>query len=207
MEHVYVRSGIRETVHCYTVWHMRKEINFVGIALTLIALIALTFLIDIEALKLWVEQSGPWAPIAFIVLKIATIVIAPLSGGPLYPIAGLLFGYWPATLYLAIGDFLGFTIAFWISRHFGQRIVQKMIADNEEGVFAKIIERLSDAKSLFLACLIFFPLPELISYATGLTTLRYRTFIVILFPIWMIASSLLIFLGAHLDFLSNFLNF
>lgn len=186
---------------------MRKEINVVGIILTLIALIALTFFIDIETLKSWVENSGPWAPITFILLKVSTIVVAPLSGGPLYPIAGLLFGFWPATLYLAIGDFLGFTIAFWVSRLFGQRFVQKMIAKDEEGIFARIIEKLSDAKSLFFASIIFFPLPELISYATGLTTLRYRTFIVILFPIWLIASSLLIFFGAHLNFLTSFLNF
>ena len=186
---------------------MRKEINSVCIAVTLIALIALTFLIDIEALKVWVERSGPWAPLTFIVLKIATIVIAPLSGGALYPIAGLLFGFWPAVIYLAIGDLIGYSIAFWISRVFGQKIVARIIAENEGGIMAKIVGYISNAKGLFIAVVVFFPVPELVSYAAGLTKLRYRTFILILWPMWVVATSLFIFLGAHLDFLSDYISF
>ncbi len=174
-----------------------KEIGVIGIGLTLLAIGLLSFLVDIEALKVWVAQSGVWAPLAFILLKMSTIVIAPLSGGALYPLAGLLFNFWTGLLYATVADFLGLTIAFWISRTLGREAVFRITKQKEDGILAKILTYISNAKGFFFACIAFIPMPELLAYASGLTKLRYITFIVILFPLWTIASLILIFIGSR----------
>lgn len=175
-----------------------EQFNFVGIGVTIIVIVLLSFLIDIESLKVWVIGVGVWAPLAFIFLKILTLVVAPLSGSPLYPLVGLLFGFWPGLLYVALGDFLGFTICFGISRIFGRKIVEKMIGDKDKDLLSKIINHIGTAKGFFQASLALFVSTETLSYGAGLSKLPYLKFILILWPISLVVSMILVFLGSNL---------
>ena len=172
--------------------------NLMGIGLTILAIVILAFFIDMNSLRVWVERAGIWGPIAFILLKISTVVIAPLSGSPLYPLAGLIFGFWPGILYIAFGDFLAHTTTFYISRIFGQRIVFKLLSGKEEGVLARIVNHIGDVKGFFQACLTCFALPEVLSYGAGLSRLSYLKFIGILMPFLIIVASILVFFGSIL---------
>ncbi len=176
------------------------EIHPLGIGIAIVAIVLLSLIIDINALKTWVEQAGFWAPLIFILLKVSTIVIAPISGGPLYPLAGIVFGFWPGVLYVVLADFVGYTTAFMLSRFLGQKIVLRMIAEKEGGMLAKIMAQINTPKGFFFACMTFFPVPELLSYGAGLTKLPYLTFISILLPLSAIASSILVLIGASFDF-------
>src|SRR3989338_7758109 len=120
-------------------WKPTEQINLIGVGLTVLAIILLSLFIDIGSLKIWVERAGVWGPLIFILLKITTIVIAPLSGAPLYPVVGILFGFWHGALYVEIGDFLGYTIAFSISRLYGRKMVDKFISSKEESVLSPVI--------------------------------------------------------------------
>ena len=172
--------------------------NLMGIGLTILAIAILAFFIDMNSLRVWVERVGIWGPIVFILLKISTVVIAPLSGSPLYPLAGLIFGFWPGILYIAFGDFLAHTTTFYISRIFGQRIVFKLLSGKEEGVLARIVNHIGDVKGFFQACLTCFALPEVLSYGAGLSRLSYLKFIGILMPFLIIVASILVFFGSIL---------
>ena len=174
--------------------------NFWGIGLTILFLIVLSFFVDIDSLKEWVLTAGAWAPLVFILLKMSTVVFAPLSGGPLYPIAGLLFGFWPGLLYMQVGDFLGYSISFMISRIWGRKIVLKLISGKEKGLLAKIIDHIGDTKGFVHACFSFFPMPELLSYGAGLSRMPYTKFILILQPLSMIASAIFVYMGSRFDF-------
>ncbi len=175
-----------------------EQFNLIGVGVMLAVLIALSFIVDIDTLKTWVIQAGVWAPLVFILLKISTVVIAPLSGSPLYPLVGLLFGFWPGLLYVALGDFIGYTVTFFISRIFGRSIVMKMISKKEEGLLAKIVYHIGTGKGFFHACLTCFALPELLSYGAGLSRIRYITFILILWPAATVATGLLVLFGSSL---------
>lgn len=155
----------------------------------------LTFFIDIDALKELVVKAGVWAPLLFVFIKILTIVIAPLSGATLYPVVGLLFGFWPGMLYVGVGDFLGYTIAFSISRFFGQGAISKFVSKNENNIISKLIKKVDTPKGFLQISIPLFFIPEVLSYAAGLSKLRYFYFIIILWPIWTIASSVLVFSG------------
>ncbi len=173
-----------------------EQLNFLGIGITILVIIALTFLIDLDSVRSWVEQAGIWGPVIFILLKISTIVIAPLSGSPLYPLVGLLFGFWPGILYIEIGDFLGYSIAFFISRFFGEKFVSKLLSDNEEGMLARIVKHASTPKGFLHACLTLFAMPEILAYGAGLTKISYWRFISTMMPITLIGASFFVFIGS-----------
>ena len=176
-----------------------EQLNFVGAGLTLLVIILLAIFVDIGALKVWVEKAGVWGPLVFMLLKISTIVIAPLSGSPLYPLVGLLFGFWPGILYVALADFLGYTIAFYISRFLGKRIVLRLISNKEEGVLNRIINHIGEPKGFIQACLTCFALPEILAYGAGLSRLSYIKFIGILWPFFTAITAILVFFGSILE--------
>ncbi|MDB5264820.1 MAG: hypothetical protein JWN64_391 [Parcubacteria group bacterium] len=177
-----------------------EQLGILGLLLTVGVLVLVALFVDIGDLKNLVLSAGPFGPLVFILLKITTIVIAPLSGAPLYPLVGLFFGFWPGILYVLIGDFLGYTIAFFISRRFGYPLVRKLIAGNERSLLARIVEHVGTVKGFIKVCVTCIAAPELISYGTGLSRLPYPIFISILLPINSIISITLVLLGANLDF-------
>ena len=175
-----------------------EQMNLMGIGLTILVIIAVAYFVDLSTLRTWVEGVGIWGPLVFILLKISTVVVAPLSGSPLYPLAGLIFGFWPGILYIAVGDFLAHTTTFYISRIFGQRIVFKLLSGKEEGVVARIVDHIGDTRGFFQACLTCFALPEVLSYGAGLSRLSYIKFIGILMPFLITVASILVFFGSIL---------
>lgn len=180
-----------------------EQANYTGAIITVLVIVAVIYFFDLEAVKGWVVKAGPWAPLVFIFLKVLTIVVAPLSGSPLYPLVGLLFGFWPGILYVGLGDFIGYTIAFCISRLFGKKVVDRFISNKEEGILAKMVTHVGTPRGFFHACLTLFAMPELLAYGAGLSRLPYPKFIFIIMPLSLIASSLLVFFGSILSITSQ----
>ena len=176
-----------------------EQINFIGVGITLLVIVLLAIFVDISSLKIWVEKAGVWGPLVFILLKISTIVIAPISGSPLYPLVGLIFGFWPGILYAAIGDFLGYTIAFYISRILGKKIVLKLISSKEGGLLSRVVDHMSSTKGFLQALVMFFGIPELLAYGAGLSHLSYIRFISTLWPIVVVLTAILVFFGSTLQ--------
>ncbi|MBU1293031.1 VTT domain-containing protein [Patescibacteria group bacterium] len=176
-----------------------EQLNVIGIAITIILLLALTIFVDIKELQELVATSGALAPLILIVLKASTIVVAPLSGSPLYPLVGLIFGFWPGILYIVAGDFLGITIAFTLSRVFGYPVVNRLIVGKERSTLAKIVRHVGTTKGFVHMCLTCFALPELIAYGAGLSTLPYWKFILLYLPISIAVSSAAVLFGSLLD--------
>jgi len=144
-----------------------------------------------------IERAGIWAPLVLIAAKASTIVLAPLGGAPLYPLAGALFGFWKGTGLLLIGDALGGTIAFFLSRFFGRHLVEKLLGDDQK-FLARALRMMSTAKGFLIARLCFLPLPEVVSYGAGLTRINFLLFFVIYLPLEVIPVAALASLGTLL---------
>lgn len=176
-----------------------EQLNITGIILTLVVLFGLAFFIDINVVKGLIADAGIFAPLLFILLKASTVVIAPLSGAPLYPIVGAFFGFWPGFLYVVIGDFLGYTIAFFLARKFGYPLVEKFISTKETSLLSRIVKHVGTPKGFFHMCITCGALPELVSYGAGLSKLPYPIFIGILLPLASLASALFVLFGSTLS--------
>lgn len=67
-----------------------------------------------------IEQLGPLAPLAFFVLNIAQIVVAPIPGYPVQVLGGVLFGLIPGAVITIGGMVTGGVLAAWLGRRLGR---------------------------------------------------------------------------------------
>ncbi len=152
--------------------------NVLFLAIVFIVIFAVVRVFNLSDIQSLTARFGIYAPIAFILSKAATIVFAPLSGSPLYPVAGALFGFWKGLSILVIGDLIGGSIAFWISRTYGVKITERFVK-SESSLMKKILDRLGTLKGFIFARICFIPMPEIVCYGAGLTKMSYLQFILV----------------------------
>ncbi|MFA6095285.1 MAG: VTT domain-containing protein [Candidatus Paceibacterota bacterium] len=167
--------------------------NIAGLVIIFAIMIAGFAYFDMARVQDFVRSSGIWAPIVLILAKASTMVFAPVSGSPLYPLAGALFGFWEGSAYLILGDLLGSTISFYISRVFGRRAVERF-ARGDVPVIDKILRFMETTRGFLVARVCFIALPEAVSYAAGLTRISFSKFVSIstvigVIPIFLLAGA------------------
>lgn len=77
------------------------------------------------ALRYWIEQLGPLAPVAFFLLNVIQIVVAPIPGYPVQVLGGILFGFIPGAVYTVGGMVAGGVLAAWLGRRLGRPWLEK----------------------------------------------------------------------------------
>ncbi len=153
-----------------------------------------------------VGRAGVWAPAAFILIKSSTIIFAPLNGAPVYLVAHRLFPFQYAFLYLLLGDLLGFTVVFYLSRHFGKRLLQKLLTENQFDQMQKFLLRTANWKGLILTRLSLPGFADLISYGVGLSHIPYWQYILVTIPFVILNITIMLTLGtAFIDSIKDYL--
>ncbi|GAB4445131.1 MAG: hypothetical protein Kow0031_27620 [Anaerolineae bacterium] len=82
---------------------------------------------DPAAIRAEIEQMGPLAPLAFMLLNVAQIVVAPIPGYPVQVLGGILFGFVPGSIYTVGGMVAGGVLAAWLARRFGRPWLEKRV--------------------------------------------------------------------------------
>jgi uncharacterized membrane protein YdjX (TVP38/TMEM64 family) len=170
----------------------KKEVikNLILIAVTIGVAYFVTVYIGLDGLQEKVRSAGIWAPLIVLILKITTIVVAPLGGTIIYPIAGALFGTGKGLLIVLLGDAAGSSIAFWISRRFGRGVLRYFTSRSQAPVIEKVVAQLGNRKQFIKARVFFSGFMDLFAYAAGLTTINFWFFLVV----HMIVQSLFVIL-------------
>lgn len=187
-----LKNGLLEAERKETKWSIWL------LVVVAIILVAGSFFFKFEDVSAVVKNAGALGPLVLILLKASTIVFAPISGSPLYPLSGALFGIGPGILYIFLGDLVGAVISFWISRHFGQKVVIRFLSKGNVAFLSTALEYIGTVKGLIITRVLFSPLPEVVSYAAGLSRLPFLTFISIHSAIGLIPTTLLVGFGASL---------
>lgn len=130
----------------------------------------------VEQFRRLIEGAGPLAPLAYIGLKAATYVVAPLSGTPIKLAGGALFGFWEGFTYVMIGDTLGACLNFWIARFFRLKGVVKLAGKNALKQIDETTQHVGGWKALLVARLLLSSLYDFIAYAAGLSNLKFKHF-------------------------------
>jgi uncharacterized membrane protein YdjX (TVP38/TMEM64 family) len=70
---------------------------------------------------------GPLAPLAFFLLNVTQIVVAPIPGYPVQVLGGILFGLIPGSIITVGGLVVGGTLAAWLGRWLGRPWLEKRL--------------------------------------------------------------------------------
>ncbi len=147
------------------------------VAFVLVAIFVLRFTpakhyLSREALGTFLDSSGGWAPLVFILVYTAGVCLF-VPGSILTALGAALFGPYRGFLYVWIGAMVGATVSFWIGRSLGREFAASAIGTRLRK-YDDAIERNGFATVLYLR-LIYFPFTPM-NFGMGLTKVRFRDY-------------------------------
>ncbi len=132
-----------------------------------------------ESLRLYLEKTGAWMPILYVVLQFLQVIVLPIPS-VVSTVAGVaLFGAFRAMLYSLIGILLGSFTAFIIGRKLGYRAVVWLVG---EDTLKKWQKKLKGKDNLFLTLMFLLPLfpDDVLCLIAGLSTMSTKYFVTVI---------------------------
>lgn len=159
-------------------------------------------LTDRQRITAFVNTFGAAAPLAFIVLQLIQVIVAPIPGEATGFIGGYLFGALRGTLYSTLALTLGSYVNFIIGRILGKKWVRKVIPPVR---FAKMDYLLRRQGILLIFFLFLFPgFPkDYLCLFVGISTIPLRVFLLMAF-IGRLPGTLMLNLQGALVFGKNY---
>ena len=151
-------------------------LQLISFAVAAVALLALSRLYPLDdllrALNAFIVRHQPWSTLAYPFLH-ATCNLLLLPAGMLVVGSGFLFGLWRGFLLALTGHLLAAAAAFWISRMFGRKFIERHLASRPQWRELDLAIAREGRKIVFLSQLSpLFP-TSLFNYCFGLTRLPF----------------------------------
>jgi uncharacterized membrane protein YdjX (TVP38/TMEM64 family) len=154
-------------------------------ALSVIAILAIAYFVlvnssfvelfvDMELLAVKARHSGIYGPLLLMALMALAIVFNPLPSAPVALVAGAVYGHTYGTIYIVVGAELGAIAAFFIARIAGHELASKYLGRNLS--LGRFGSQNALTAIVFISRLIPFMSFDLVSYAAGLTSIRFWRF-------------------------------
>ena len=180
--------------------HMKKEkiIEIVWFVVVIALFVVSVKMIRSGELQSQISGFGIWAPVVLVLLKATTLIIAPLGGTPLYLLAGALFGNLNGLLLAILGDLIGSTVCFYLSRIYGEKVLGFFAGSQNVERIKKTVNIVSSTGSFIKARLGFVSMPELLSYAAGLSKINFWKFSIINILFYIPVDIVLVFFGSQM---------
>jgi len=129
-------------------------------------------------LKRLILSFGAYSPLAYILLQIIQVIVAPIPGGAIEFLGGYLFGVKAGFIYSMIGLILGSWAAFSLARIFEKIAVEKFVSERTRKKFDYLVEHEGVILSFILFLLPGFP-KDALCYILGLTPMHLGIFLTI----------------------------
>ncbi len=133
---------------------------------------------DHRRLKGFILSFGAYSPLAYILLQVVQVVIAPIPGGAIEFLGGYLFGVKAGLAYSMVGLFFGSWFAFGLARAFEKWAVEKFVSAETRKKFDYLIEHEGVILSFLLFLIPGFP-KDALCYILGLTPMHLGIFLFI----------------------------
>lgn len=157
---------------------------------------ALEILLDGAQLRERITQLGVLGPVAVVALMTLAILVSPIPSAPIAMAAGAAYGHWWGTLYVLVGSEVGAIAAFCIARLLGRATLHRWFGERlEVGLFGS---QNALTGVVFVTRLMPFISFDIVSYAAGLTVLKFWRFAVATLAGIVPASFLLAHFGGAL---------
>jgi uncharacterized membrane protein YdjX (TVP38/TMEM64 family) len=122
---------------------------------------------DHHRLKGIILSYGAYSPLAFILLQIVQVVVAPIPGGAIEFLGGYIFGVKAGFFYSMVGLLMGSSLAFGLARIFEKWVVEKFVSPQTRKKFDYLIGHEGVILSFLLFLIPGFP-KDALCYILGL---------------------------------------
>jgi uncharacterized membrane protein YdjX (TVP38/TMEM64 family) len=137
---------------------------------------ALATIMDAAALRDHMTRLGAWGPLTVIALMVLAIMVSPIPSAPIALAAGAVYGHIWGTVYVILGAEIGALAAFGIARWVGAATLRRWFGDRLS------VGLMGSQNTLMMIVLVSRLLPfvsfDIISYAAGLTVIKFWRFAV-----------------------------
>ena len=164
----------------------KKIIYGYGISILMIIVLGLLYkdklmliFSDPEKVRSFIASFGILSPLILILLQTLQVVIFIIPG-PIFTIAGgYSFGVFLGTVYSLIGTMLGSLLVFHLAKRFGRPFVEKMVNKRDLAHFDAFFKKRGKLALLISRTIpVLFP-NDAVSFASGLTSLKLKTYLII----------------------------
>lgn len=186
---------------------LRKPVVF-GVVAAFLGLVALYFVatqfwglsfqVDAEPFRNWVEDRGTAGVVVFILVMAASVLFAPVPNAPIFIAAGLAWGPFLGTVYCMAGQTVGSGLAFLIARKFGRRHLPRLIGHRAARRLDSLVDNMG-GRVVFWTRMMPGVNFDWISYVAGMTSVPFRVFIVYSFLGMIPPTAVTVAMGDGLD--------
>ena len=133
---------------------------------------------DYDDFERWMRDLGAWGPVVYIAFLAISMVITPIPTTPAPIAAATAWGAVEGATYTLIAGAIGTSLCFFIARRWGRRVYEHFLPAKMVLEIDRVADRLA-VRALIIVRL--FPVlgPDMVSYAAGLTKIRFRLYILI----------------------------
>lgn len=161
---------------------IKDKLKYIGLAIIIVIILISIFKfrllfqhINFRYLKHYILSYGKFSSIIFIIIYSLKPIVFIIPASLLSIVAGNIFGSFYAFIFSMVGCFFSATLAFFLARALGKPFVDKVL----KGKIVKIdsnVEKHGFLIMLLMRLCFVFPFDGL-SYACGLTKVKYKDFI------------------------------
>lgn len=143
--------------------------------------------------KSFIEGFGFKAPFVFFFFQTFQVLFLTVPGGVTTVAGGAMFGFWKGFLLSYIGISIGSLLTFLVCRKLGQNFVRKIVGDKNFNKYFSVFSARKLIIIFLMLLLPFFP-DNIICALSGLSAIKFRHFIIIVFLTrpWGLAFSSLV---------------
>jgi uncharacterized membrane protein YdjX (TVP38/TMEM64 family) len=132
-----------------------------------------------ERFRMWIDSHGIWGRLAFIGMAPLQVIFAVIPGEPLEVGAGYAFSALEGTVLCLLGDAVGTSIIFLLTKRLGIKLVEMFVSRKK----IESLHFLHSSKNLNMLIFVLFFIPgtpkDMITYVIGLTPIKLSMFLIL----------------------------
>lgn len=148
---------------------------------------------SVEDLQEMIASAGAWSGVAYFLLQMASVVLAPVPSNVSMMAGALVLGFWPAVILGVLAVLCGSMLVFLAARKLGRKAVQRFV---DHGVMEKYLPVIEEKQDMFLFLTMLFPFfPDdvlcILAGVTSIPTTRFLLIMALARPWGLIVAALL----------------
>ncbi len=138
-------------------------------------------LADTDQIRHFIEKTGAFGPIVFILISVFTSYIPVVPLGSMGSVGIVLFGVWPAFIYNSITSVINCLIAFFLAKKYGYRILLMFAAPKTVEKYRNWLQKSKHFELFFFICMLLPVSPDLVlCMIAGMTGMKFSHFLIII---------------------------